>query len=193
VLWFYRGEDLSDRFSRECLESKKLFMKSQTGITHFLTFSALILLPLLSCTDERIKELEKEEAAGIQSYLTSNPSLNFDLKKSGLYYLEVEAGTGLPVNQQDTAYVFYTSKLLDGTQVDSNSGTTDTLIFPVGRGYVISGFDEGVTYMKAGGKALFLVPSRLGFGSTGNYANTIPGFTPLLFNVQLVRVKPHQK
>ncbi|HBE43065.1 MAG TPA: hypothetical protein DDW27_18040 [Bacteroidales bacterium] len=42
--------------------------------------------------------------------------------------------------------------------------------------------------MRGGGKALFLVPSRLAYGPTGNYY-TIPGFTPLLFNVELVRVK----
>jgi FKBP-type peptidyl-prolyl cis-trans isomerase len=51
---------------------------------------------------------------------------------------------------------------------------------------MIAGFDEGITYMKAGGKAKFLVPSSLGYGPSGYY--TIPGYTALLYEVELVKV-----
>ncbi len=153
----------------------------------FLILAGLVITSLSSCL-KSAKELEQEEAAKIQNYLIANSSLNFDLKESGLYYLEVETGTGLPVNTHDTAYVLYTAKFLDGTELDSNKGTDDTLIFPVDEGYIISGFDEGVTYMRVGGEALLLVPSKLAYGSTGDYYS-IPGYTPLLFNVWLVRIK----
>jgi FKBP-type peptidyl-prolyl cis-trans isomerase len=158
------------------------------NIVYYIILSVLIMTSLASCL-KSTRELEQEEAAKIQQYLTDNSSLNFDLKASGLYYLEVETGTGLPATSHDTAYVFYSAKLLDGTELDSNVGTDDTLIFPVDEGYLISGLDEGVTYMREGGKALFLVPSKLAHGSTGDYYGNIAGYTPLLFNVELVRVK----
>lgn len=162
-------------------------MKLKNKIMYYVIFPVSIIISLTSCL-KSTKELEQEEAAKIQNYLIANPSLNFDLKESGLYYLEVETGTGLPANTHDTAYVLYTAKFLDGTELDSNVGTDDTLIFPVDEGYIISGFDEGVTYMREGGEALFLIPSKLAYGSTGDYYS-IPGYTPLLFNVWLVRIK----
>jgi peptidylprolyl isomerase len=79
--------------------------------------------------------------------------------------------------------------LLSGTELASNVGTTDTLIFPINEGHLIKGFDEGITYMRAGGKALLLIPSKLAYGSTGDYYY-VGGNTPLLIDVALVRVKP---
>jgi peptidyl-prolyl cis-trans isomerase A (cyclophilin A) len=77
--------------------------------------------------------------------------------------------------------------LLDGTVFDTNVGKADTLKYRVNEGQIISGFDEGITYMKVGGKATFLIPSKLAWGPTG-YA-IIPGYTPVIFDVELVRVK----
>ncbi|MBK9389303.1 MAG: FKBP-type peptidyl-prolyl cis-trans isomerase [Bacteroidetes bacterium] len=151
-----------------------------TGLV--LTFS------LSSCLKNYIRQSEEEETAAIQNYLNNNPSLLFELKSSGLYYLEVTSGSGLQPASHDTAYVFYTTKLLDGTIIDTNEGTTDTLSFPVNSGYVISGFDEGVAYMKEGGKSILLIPSSLAYGSTGDYYGNISGFTPLLFTVKLITV-----
>lgn len=147
------------------------------------------MITLISCFNKS-NEFEEEEAAKIQDYLVKNSSLNFELKSSGLYYLEVATGSGLPANAHDTAYAFYTLNLLDGTELDSNTGTEDTLKFPINEGYLISGFDEGITYMKSGGKSTFLIPSKLGYGSTGDYYGNISGYTPLLFDVYLARVKP---
>jgi peptidyl-prolyl cis-trans isomerase A (cyclophilin A) len=154
-----------------------------------LTVIGVILLMFIALSCLRsIEDYEMEEAAKMQKYLDENSSLNFEKKSSGLYYLELVTGTGLSATSDDSAFVFYNSYLLDGTELDSNTGTTDTLVFPLNENYVIEGFDEGVSYMKVGGKSMFLIPSKLGYGSTGNYYN-IGGYTPLLFTVQLVRLK----
>jgi FKBP-type peptidyl-prolyl cis-trans isomerase len=42
--------------------------------------------------------------------------------------------------------------------------------------------------MKEGGKATFLIPSKLAYGTQGNYS--VPGYTPVIFDIQLVRVIP---
>jgi FKBP-type peptidyl-prolyl cis-trans isomerase FkpA/FKBP-type peptidyl-prolyl cis-trans isomerase FklB len=87
----------------------------------------------------------------------------------------------------DTVHVLYTGRFLDGSQFDTNIGGED-LVFPVSEGLTIEGFDEGITYMKEGGKATFLIPSKLGYGGSGYYS--IPGYTALLYDVQLVKVDP---
>ena len=88
----------------------------------------------------------------------------------------------------DTAYIMYTGKFLDNSVFGTNIGTTDTLISPVDEGLLILGFDEGITYMAEGGKSTLLFPSDLGYGTYGSYP--ISGYTPLLFEVELIRVVP---
>ena len=109
-------------------------------------------------------------------------------KKAACTTVETLAGIGISPAAHDTAYVRYTGKYLNGTTFDSNVGTDrDDFVFPVGEGYAIYGFDEGVTYMKEGGKSTLLIPSNLGYGTQGYY--TIPGYTPLLFEIELIKVK----
>ena len=123
-------------------------------------------------------------------YLSDNDSIDFELKASGLYYHDVKVGTGSQAEIHDTAYVFYTMKYLSGTTFETNVGSEDTLIFPVNEGWLsVKGFDEGMTYMKEGGKAKFLVPSSLAFGASGTYY--IPSYTPFLFDVELTKIVKH--
>ncbi len=153
-----------------------------------VTLSVFIMTMLVSCFP-KTEDLEMEEAAHIQKYLEDNPSVQFDLKPSGLYYNEIEAGTGMKPAPHDTVYVFYTVKFLNGDLIETNVGTKDTLIAPLNEGLLIKALDEGISYMNTGGKSLLLVPSKLAYGSTGNYYS-VPGFTPILFELQLVKVIP---
>ncbi len=130
--------------------------------------------------------LVDQENLEIQNYLNDNPTLSFQLKPSGLYYSDLIIGTGTAPVAHDTAYVQYTGKFLNGNVFDTYIGGAD-LVFPVGEGWLISGFDEGITYMREGGKAMFLMPSKLAYGSAGY--SIIPGYTPLLYEVDLVKVK----
>jgi FKBP-type peptidyl-prolyl cis-trans isomerase len=157
----------------------------QNHIASIILFGVILIIAL-SCNVS--KKYEDDERAQIDSYLANNPGLAFELKPSGLYYLEVELGSGELAVTHDTVFIMYTGMFLGGTVFDTNVGTIDTLIFPVDEGWVLPGFDEGVTYMRDGGKAKFLVPSILAYGSTGWYP--IPGYTPLLFDVELVRLIP---
>jgi FKBP-type peptidyl-prolyl cis-trans isomerase len=46
--------------------------------------------------------------------------------------------------------------------------------------------------MKEGGKGRFLVPSSLAYGQAGIWG-IVPGYTPLVFEVNLISVKPGTK
>lgn len=148
-----------------------------------LSIIAVLGLVTLSCNKEpNYADLEQEN---IQNFINSNPDTPFSQKESGLYYHEATAGTGEAIRVHDTAKVIYTGKFLNGGVFDTNVGG-DTLSFPVGEDKMIAGFDEGVSYMKVGGTAILLIPSSLAYGPTGYYS--IPGYTPLLFNVKLARI-----
>lgn len=148
-----------------------------------ILLTTVLILSLVSCDPS--KKYEKQEQDSIDNYLSDNFNKNFELKPSGLYYLEEVAGSGESPVTGDTVYVQYNGTFLDGTVFDTNIGKAD-FSFPLGIGYAIYGFDEGLTYMKPGGKSLLLIPSKLGYGASGNYY--ISGYTPLLFEVTLTNV-----
>lgn len=148
--------------------------------TGLLLLSALVMT---SCNST--DKLEKQQQEEIQQFLDDNPDLHFTLKKSGLYYLEMVPGSGDFAATHDTAYLFYSIYYLDGTQVDSNFGTSDTCLFPVDEGWVIKGVDEAVTYMHEGGYCKIIVPTDIGFGNSGY---PYPAYKPLLFELYLARL-----
>jgi FKBP-type peptidyl-prolyl cis-trans isomerase FkpA len=148
----------------------------------------VIVISAVSC--DISKKYREEEKQKIADYLSKNSNLNFVKQASGLYYLEVVAGTGIAPVAGDSAYIYYTGKFLDGTVFDTNVGSGKLYSFIAGKGYNISGFDEGILLMKAGGKSTLLLPSDLAYGPSGVYmgSSMIPGYTPLLFDIQMVKV-----
>jgi FKBP-type peptidyl-prolyl cis-trans isomerase len=154
--------------------------------SNLLFLTGVLILSLVSCDPAR--KYEKAEREAISNYLNTNADKNFEKKESGLYYSEVVLGTGpIPV-AHETVTVIYTGKFLNGTVFDSNVSSTTKLVFPLGEDNMIPGFEEGITYMSEGGKALLLLPSNLAYGTQGGYG--IAGYTPLLYEVELVKVVP---
>ena len=73
------------------------------------------------------------------------------------------AQPGEVVENGDTVGVYYTGTLDDGTQFDSNLGG-DLLVFPVGEGRVIEGFDKAVLGMAVGDRKTVEIPVDEAYG-----------------------------
>lgn len=152
----------------------------------FLVIVGVLMLITISCDPAAKKE--KEEREEIDTYLNNNPLLAFQLKPSGLYYLDVVVGTGPAPVKNDSVFVFATGSYLDGTIFWSNVASGKTYGFPANNGENIAGFDEAIMLMKEGGKSTVIIPSSLGYGAMGNA--WIPGFKPLKYDIELVNIKP---
>jgi FKBP-type peptidyl-prolyl cis-trans isomerase FkpA len=122
---------------------------------------------------------EKERLA-IESYKKDH-NITAEPLASGLYYIETKTGTGAKPAYGAKVKVKYTGTYTNGTVFDSG-----TYVFFLGMGGVIKAWDEGIGYMKEGGTAILIVPSDLGYGPDGNL--DIPGYTPLIFTVELVDI-----
>ena len=112
--------------------------------------------------------------------------------ESGLEYFDTEKGTGAEPKTGQTCVMHYTGWLwrnnAKGKKFDSSVDRDEPFPFPIGRGKVIKGWDEGVATMKVGGKRKLLIPAKLGYGARGA-GDAIPPNATLLFEVELLKVK----
>lgn len=107
--------------------------------------------------------------------------------KSGLQIIEVQPGTGAEAKSGSTVSVHYTGYLTDGTKFDSSIGG-DPIVFPLGTGQVIPGWDEGLLGMKVGEKRRLIIPPQLAYGANGA-GGVIPPNATLVFDVELMQVQ----
>ncbi len=71
-----------------------------------------------------------------------------------------------------------------GKKFDSSVDRGQKFQFPLGKGYVIAGWDEAVAGMKIGEKRRVFIPSKLGYGAHGAGA-AIPPHANLIFDIEL--------
>ncbi|HZW34244.1 MAG TPA: FKBP-type peptidyl-prolyl cis-trans isomerase [Isosphaeraceae bacterium] len=112
--------------------------------------------------------------------------------ESGLQYRDITEGTGQKPETGQTCVVHYTGWLWEnnakGQKFVSSKDGGKPFSFPLGRGRVIKGWDEGVASMKVGGKRELLIPPDLGYGSRGA-GGVVPPNATLFFEVELLEVK----
>ena len=107
---------------------------------------------------------------------------------TGLGYVDLVEGSGARPKTGDTVSVHYTGWLKIGTKFHSSVDRGTPFEFPVGKGRVIKGWDEGVISMKVGGKRKLIIPAHLGYGAQGAGGVIPPGAT-LIFEVELLGIR----
>ena len=107
---------------------------------------------------------------------------------SGLVFEELTVGSGNSATAGQKVSVHYTGWLTNGTKFDSSKDRGEPFVFPLGKGHVIRGWDEGVAGMKIGGKRKLTIPPELGYGARGA-GGAIPPNATLLFEVELLAVR----
>ena len=107
---------------------------------------------------------------------------------SGLKYIITEQGSGPKPQQGQIVSVHYAGYLTSGQKFDSSFDRNQPIEFPIGKGRVIKGWDEGIMLLNVGTKAKLIIPPELGYGSRGA-GGVIPPNAVLVFDVELLEVK----
>ena len=112
----------------------------------------------------------------------------FEKTASGLrYQLITKNPDGKAAIKGHSVSVHYTGKLTNGQVFDSSYQRKQPISFYLGEGQVIEGWDEGISLLKTGEKATFVIPPHLGYGAQGA-GGVIPPNATLIFEVELVKV-----
>ena len=112
----------------------------------------------------------------------------FTITPSGLAYKVLQPGSGDVAQVGQRVKVHYTGYFTDGKKFDSSRDRMQPFVFPLGKGRVIKGWDEGVAMMRPGSRFLFRLPPNLAYGDRGA-PGAIPPNSVLYFDVAFLSVE----
>jgi FKBP-type peptidyl-prolyl cis-trans isomerase FkpA len=149
--------------------------------------------------DDAIAEVKTGEVEGRKKYIADH-KLMLNTTASGLQYAITKPSLKPKPQKGDTVFVNYVGRTVDDKVFDTSiadiaksAGTfTDGRPYEpyqlvVGTGSVITGWDEGLLLLNEGAKAVFVIPSELGYGVSGS--GSIRPYSTLIFDIELVKVK----
>lgn len=139
-----------------------------------------------------------DEMARLNAWLQVN-NITTTPTASGLYYISLVEGTGVAPKDSNYVELSYEIRDLDGNLYETTEKEVAKLydIYKPTTHYVpsylqhfdnvgvLKGLAEGLSYMKEGGKARLIMPSKLGYGAG---ASGVPGYRTLIYDVELVKV-----
>jgi peptidylprolyl isomerase len=102
---------------------------------------------------------------------------------------EIVTGTGAEAHAPESVTVNYVGVLYKGgAEFDSSWRRGKRFTFTLGTNQVISGWDEGVSGMKVGGRRELIVPASFAYGANGlaTQPTAIPPNEALVFVVDLL-------
>jgi len=155
------------------MRSKNLF----TPFFRNIALASLFIIGLLvqiSCSKSSASEKEQ-----MTSFAAKN-NITYVSDPSGVLYQIITVGNSNKPKLTSTITVTYTGKLMNDKTFDSG-----TITYPLNN--LIPGWQIALPFIGEGGQIKILIPSSLGYGSSGS--GEIPGNSPLYFDVSLSKVK----
>ena len=166
------------------------FITGTTGKKGLMTVEQAAQVAQTKMMAIKAKNMEKEygpnKVAGEKFLAENGKKDGIITTKSGLQYQVLREGNGKAPKATDQVECHYEGTLIDGTKFDSSYDRGQTATFPLNQ--VIAGWTEGLQLMTEGAKFRFFIPYQLGYGERGAGAS-IPPFSALIFDVELVAVK----
>lgn len=160
-------------------------MKNRKTLVYLIAFTTPLVLTLLVATNvdgtsakQKVQKMPLEKINDHVTYET----------------LKAAPEGAQPAQQGKIAVVHYTGWLNKGddtpaaTPFDSSVTRGTPFEFPLGAGYVIQGWDLGVSKMKVGQKIRLYIDPEYGYGSRGA-GRVIPPNAKLIFDVELIAVR----
>lgn len=137
-------------------------------------------------SDERAEALYgKEKRAGLDYISARAKEPGVKPLADGIYYKELQAGSGQTPTMQSRVRVRYEGRFIDGKVFDAtaNHGNKEFDEFPVSG--VIKGWQQALTHMPVGAKWEVYIPYDQAYGAAGNPPD-MPPYSTLVFTMELL-------
>ncbi|AYN24557.1 FKBP-type peptidyl-prolyl cis-trans isomerase [Buchnera aphidicola] len=194
------GNYVNESFERQKkmgikLDKYSILLGVQDAISGSLKLSHEEISIILQTLEENLKNAakvqfeksEKENLVQGKLYMKKFSEMKgVNKTPSGLLYIVENLGEGEEIKTKNTEFtVHYKGSLINGVEFDSSykRGNPVTLTLKD----VILGWQEGLKYIKKGGKIKLIIPPNLGYGS--NRINGIPANSILIFDIELLDIK----
>jgi FKBP-type peptidyl-prolyl cis-trans isomerase len=128
-----------------------------------------------------------EEEQLLNKYVKDN-NITVRPNSMGLYIIETQAGTGPKIDSGYQVKMNYKVSLIDGKELFTSFDRPEPVKFEYGKKIDTQGFEYGVSTLKKGSKARFIVPSNLAFGRRGSGTLVAP-YQSLVYDVEIIDVK----
>jgi FKBP-type peptidyl-prolyl cis-trans isomerase len=140
----------------------------------------------------RQKQVRKTDSLAITKYIADSSFTTARRQPSGLYIVTKAAGTGDQPRKGQQVSVVYKGTTLNNVVFDQSrvapDGSRVPIVFALGSGQVIAGWELGIAELRKGEKAILLIPSELAYGPSGA-GNVIAPNTALRFDVELTNIQ----
>ena len=153
------------------------FIDSNSVIHFYITMISI---------DSPAKMMQKEEES-LKKYIEEKKITVAPLP-SGLYFVETSQGKGAKIDSGKWVKAHFKVSLIDGKQVFSTEDRGEPMEFEYGKRFDTPGFEEGISKMLKGGKATFIVPSKIAFGEAGRGA-MVPPYSTVIYDVEVIDIQ----
>ena len=100
----------------------------------------------------------------------------------------LQEGTGEGAENGDSLTVHYTGMFEDGTEFESSLDAGNPIVFTLGAGNVIQGWEKGLLGVKVGEKRKLTISPELAYGETGDSSGKIPPNSTLIFEIEVLEI-----
>ena len=139
--------------------------------------------------EERYQE-HKKQLYHIEDSLIMDYTAEYRIndKYHGLFYTLNKRGSGPQAKKNQTVQILFRGRRLDNTVFDTQLDPNNPFTFEVGKDQVARGLDIIVQNMCVGDQLTIVLPSSYAFGEKGYQDFQIPPYTPVVYDVELLRI-----
>lgn len=107
---------------------------------------------------------------------------------SGIRFVDLRTGDGAPAIHGSKVWVHYVASVEGEAPFDSSYDRGNPLVFTIGAGEVVPGWEEGMLGMFVGGRRDMTLPPETAYGSEG-LADMVPPDARIRLEVELLKVE----
>lgn len=143
----------------------------------------------IELAEENYKEQNKRqreiEDSIIKDYVAYH---HIELKRNGIYRIFNKRGSGKEPKKGQKVQIIYRAYLMNGREIDCQMDPQNPRTIELGKEQMAHGVEVMVSQMHVGDAVTCVVPSRHAFGESGNEEYNILPFTPVIFDIELLKI-----